>query len=334
MTEFLRYPLKTYGSGENGDRLDDYLYIRVVNYVPPGLESIGDNSFRLGSSNLQRDSVDSLDRGDFAGTTRQIATIILPIPDKIQDNNGVEWTAGNMNPLAAVVSGSSFETAMTSDPFRSAMGNADKLLRSAGETFSENQKGVAGATAALVTNALFGQAGINQITSRATGQVFNQNTEFLFNGIQIRPAFQFTFDLTPRSREESIRIKQIIRTFKYHMAPKNSAVPGAARQVRRDSGIRQGLFVQSPDVFKLEYRMGNKEHPFLHKFKLCALTQMSVDYTGSGQHSTYADGTPVHMKLSLQFQELSPIFAEDQFEYFDFNKNQGEGSGSEKGVGF
>jgi len=334
MTEFLRYPLKTYGSGENGDRLDDYLYIRVVNYVPPGLESIANNSFAFGSSNFQRDSVDAADRSEPDGKLRQIATIILPIPDKIQDNNGAEWTAGNMNPLAAVVAGSSFETAISSDPFKAALGSAEKFLRSTGDAFSENTRGVAGTTAALATNALFGQAGINQITSRATGQVFNQNTEFLFNGIQVRPAFQFTFDLTPRSREESIRIKQIIRTFKYHMAPKNSAVPGAARQVRRDSGTRQGLFVQAPDVFKLEYRMGNKEHPFLHKFKLCALTQMSVDYTGSGQHATYADGTPVHMKLSLQFQELSPIFAEDQFEYFDFAKNQGEGSGSDKGVGF
>ena len=323
MTEFLRYPLKTYGSGKDGDRLDDYLYIRVVNYVPPGLESLG-GSFRIGSSNNARDAVDALDREEF-GTTRQIATIILPMPDKIQDNNGAEWTAGNMNPLA-VVAGSSFEAAMSNNLFSSAVGSAGDALRLAGESFA-NPNSVAGTTAGLVTNALFGQAGINQITSRATGQVFNQNTEFLFNGIQIRPAFQFTFDLTPRSREESERIKKIIRTFKYHMAPKNSAVPGepSDRQVRRGTGTRQGLFVQAPDVFKLEYRMGNKEHPFLHKFKLCALTQMSVDYTGSGQHSTYADGTPVHMKLSLQFQELSPIFAEDQLEYFE---------NPEKGVGF
>ena len=323
----LRYPLKYYGDGKDGDRLDDYLYIRVVNYFPPGLESIEDKSFAFGSSDNVRDTIDSLDVSEPDGKLRQIQTIILPIPDKVQDNNGAEWTAGNMNPLAAVVSGTSFETAMTSNPFKAALGGADKLLRSTGAAFAEDKRGVAGATAALVTNALFGQAGINQITSRATGQVFNQNTEFLFNGIQVRPAFQFTFDLTPRSKEESTRIKEIIRTFKYHMAPKNSAIPGNAsdRQVRRASGTRQGLFVQAPDVFKLEYRMGNKEHPFLHKFKLCALTQMSVDYTGSGQHSTYADGTPVHMKLSLQFQELSPIFAEDQLEYFESDK---------KGVGF
>ena len=95
------------------------------------------------------------------------------------------------------------------------------------------------------------------------------------------------------------------------MAPKSSSKSGGGE------GVRDGLFVQAPDVFQLQYKMGKKNHPFLHNFKLCALTQMSVDYTGSGQHSTYADGTPVHMKLSLQFQELSPIFAEDQLEYFE-----------------
>jgi len=320
----LRYPLKYYGDGKNGDRLDDYLYIRVVNYIPPGLESVGGrgSSFAFGSSNNARDAQDVIDEKN--GTIKQIQTIILPIPDKIQDNNGAEWTAGNMNPLAAVIAGSSFEGAMSNNMFKSLFESAGNALNSVGEQFKD-PKSVGGTTAALVTNALFGQAGINQFTSRSTGQVFNQNTEFLFNGIQVRPAFQFTFDLTPRSKEESDRIKSIIRTFKYHMAPKNSAVPGESGQTRRDTGTRGGLFVQAPDVFKLEYRMGNKEHPFLHKFKLCALTQMSVDYTGSGQHSTYADGTPVHMKLSLQFQELSPIFAEDQLEYFESNK---------KGVGF
>ena len=38
---------------------------------------------------------------------------------------------------------------------------------------------------------------------------------------------------------------------------------------------------------------------------------MSVNYTGSGQYSTFSDTTPVHMILTLQFQELSPIYAED-----------------------
>jgi hypothetical protein len=72
-----------------------------------------------------------------------------------------------------------------------------------------------------------------------------------------------------------------------------------------------GLFIQAPNVFKLQYMSGRNPHPFLHLFKPCALTQMSVNYNGSGQYSTYSDATPVHMQITLQFQELSPIYQED-----------------------
>jgi hypothetical protein len=38
---------------------------------------------------------------------------------------------------------------------------------------------------------------------------------------------------------------------------------------------------------------------------------MSVNYNGSGSYTTYADKTPVHMKLNLSFRELNPIYNED-----------------------
>lgn len=44
---------------------------------------------------------------------------------------------------------------------------------------------------------------------------------------------------------------------------------------------------------------------------------MAVNYTGSGQYATYSDATPVHMQMTLQFQELSPIYAEDYFKEGD-----------------
>ena len=56
---------------------------------------------------------------------------------------------------------------------------------------------------------------------------------------------------------------------------------------------------------------GGQPHPFLHKFKTCALKNMSVNYTGSGTWATYGDGTPVHMKMDLAFTEMNPIYAED-----------------------
>ena len=78
-------------------------------------------------------------------------------------------------------------------------------------------------------------------------------------------------------------------------------------------------FLESPDVFRISYRKGGSAHPFLNKFKICALTSVGVNYTGSGQYSTYEDGTPVHMNLDLAFTELEPIYREDYEEsYIDF----------------
>ena len=50
---------------------------------------------------------------------------------------------------------------------------------------------------------------------------------------------------------------------------------------------------------------------------------MAVNYTGSGTYATYDDTTPVHMQLSLQFQELNPVYSED------YDKEEGK-----LGVGF
>ena len=56
---------------------------------------------------------------------------------------------------------------------------------------------------------------------------------------------------------------------------------------------------------------GNSPHPFLNKFIPAALVNMNVNYTGSNTYATYYDGTPVHITMQLDFQELNPIYFED-----------------------
>ena len=80
---------------------------------------------------------------------------------------------------------------------------------------------------------------------------------------------------------------------------------------RGGSATVKGLFLKSPDIFYLTYMKGKEQHPFLHAFKPCAMTGCNVNYTGSGNYSTYYDGNPIHLNLSLTFSELTPIFRED-----------------------
>ena len=137
------------------------------------------------------------------------------------------------------------------------------------------------------------------LISRATGSVINPNMELLFEGVNLR-SFAFDFDFAPRDEKESNVVKEIIRIFKISMAPKTGSNTAGA-----------GLFISAPNIFLLKYKSGSQDHPYLNKFKPCALTSMGMNYTGSGSYATYADKTPVHMKLSLSFTELNPIYNED-----------------------
>ena len=296
-----RYPLK------NIDKSDDYLQIESYDYVPPGL-NLSATSFAQNSS-------------DDVGYGNKIirGTVILPIPEGIQDSNSASWGEGNMGPLQTAVMGAGTEIVAgkgVGDAVDAVKNVFDKSLNAA--TVGTTQKMIQTFFASQASKALTGSGDFNQNLSRATGTVFNSNTELLFSGVSLRSGFSFSFDLVPRSKKESDEIKDIIRFFKSESA----AQKGAA------SGDASGLFLKSPSVFQLKYMSGGKPHPFLNQFKICALNAMSVNYTASGTYATYSDATPVHMNMTLTFQELTPIYREDYVE------SNGDYKSSIKGTGF
>ena len=282
-----RYPLK------NIDKSDDYLLIESYEYLPPGLT--------LSATSFAQNSSDNAGYGpkDFRGS------VILPIPEGIQDSNSAGWGEGNMGPLQTAVMGAGTEMIAgkgVGDSLDAVKNVFDKSLNAA--TVGTTQKMIQTFFASQASKALTGSGDFNQNLSRATGAVFNSNTELLFSGVTLRSGFSFSFDMVPRSKKESDEIKDIIRFFKSESA----AQKGAA------SGDASGLFLKSPSVFQLKYMSGGKDHPFLNQFKICALNAMSVNYTASGTYATYSDATPVHMQMTLTFQELTPIYREDYME--------------------
>jgi len=139
----------------------------------------------------------------------------------------------------------------------------------------------------------------SQLLARQTGQILNPNMELLFEGVNLR-SFKFSFKLTPRSPQEAAAVKNIIKTLKKNMTPQID-----------------GIYLNTPNIFELTYKKGSDDHPFLHKFKQCALTDMSVNYTGEGTYATYGGavedggGAPVSIIMDLTFKELEPIYASD-----------------------
>ena len=263
----------------------DFLEIKVVKYEPPGFNS---ETFQQGTSS------DSLAKN----IETPLAYIYLPIPENIQDSNAVDWGSNSLNGIAARAIGVA-RNAIGEDN----AGNAVKTLFTGGanligglETAGIDRPKIQNFFAAKAVGALGFNVDAKGVISRATGQVLNPNMELLFNNVTLR-SFNFEFDLAPRDKAESKTIKDMLRLFKKSMSAKK--------------GGKDGIFISSPDVFKLCYKTGGENHKFLHNFKPMALLNMSVNYTGSGTYATYDDTTPVHMKLSLSFQELNPVYAED-----------------------
>ena len=276
------------------DESDDYIRISVVNYKPPGFGSR--EGFRLKSSDdPQSDLTKNL--------KTPVCSIILPMPQQIQDAKTVEWGESKMNSLAASAAGAGADVVTGRKTIEGIFKNVLGGVVNLSDTGGNMKSALAAGFAANAVNTLIGQENIDpfEAVTRQTGSVLNQNQELLFRGVSLR-SHQFSWTLTPRSKAEADEIKNIIRIFKSSMSAKKQ---GAVA----DGG--KGIFIQSPDVYQLQYFSGKKPHPFLNVFKICALASLSVDYTATGTYATYADGTPIQVSLGLTFQELTPVYAED-----------------------
>ena len=56
---------------------------------------------------------------------------------------------------------------------------------------------------------------------------------------------------------------------------------------------------------------GAEQHPYLPRYKMCALTDLNINYTPDGNYAAFADGHPVATEIKISFMETKLIFSED-----------------------
>ena len=299
-----RYPLEAL------TETTDYLQFTIVEYQITKQRSGGS---LVGSPGSRRIGP----QGTKDKATKILGSIILQMPSNIQDGNAVDYGESKMNTLIGAAAGAIGSVInKTGEAINEGVKGDQEGAKNTMAELSGDLKKTLGAdsslmdaaaqfTTAKATSAALGALGGNvstaQLLARETGNIFNPNMELLFNGPTLR-SFNFSFKMTPRSPSEAEECKNIIRSFKLNMAPKtkNTGSIGGS-----------GVFLKTPNVFELRYKKGGREHPFLHKFKQCFLTNISVNYTGEGVYTTYDDATPVSMNLDLTFKELEPIYDVD-----------------------
>lgn len=289
-SELLRYPINQ--SSENYD----FIKIQAFRYVPDL------NIQRANTTTVREDGKVTQGKAygvSLQGTGKRITEtvgpqIFLPMTPSISETNNVGWGPDSLNPLqrrfgqAAI---QSIDQASGGD-FRGAIGTqidaAQDLLQKEG-------------TGAFIRAYFAGQAVGANLLGRA-GIVVNPNLELLFNGPKLR-SFKYDFTFTPRDPREASEIREIIKVFKKTMAVKR---------------VKGNLFLKPPDIYKIKYVFNGgefndeKEHPFLNKIKPCALTSFNVNYAPDGSYMTYQNGSMTSYQVSMVFDELEPIYSDDQ----------------------
>lgn len=126
----------------------------------------------------------------------------------------------------------------------------------------------------------------------------NPAVEILFSNVAQR---QFTFELllAPRNERESIAIKSIVKTLRFHGAPEiNTGIGGG--------GL--GFTWIPPADFDITFFNKGVENLNILRINTCVLERCEVDYApASGIYSTFRNGHPVAVRLSLGFRELEPL---------------------------
>lgn len=298
----LAYPI----DADYSDLGQDYLLIEQFEYQPPRQALFSSSISDVVTGGIVTDDpIKEIPRG----------TVRLPIPSGISDTNSVNWNGSAMGPAAGAAIAAANKIGNTALDAVNA-----GLKKGPGEAFQAIQVGasdlgsdISNAFKSPVVGDVFRRqliasalqsVNINvsaeELLASSSGRITNQNLELLFSSMNLRQ-FNFAFEMVPRSREEAIMVRKIIRFFKQGSSPKKSAL---------GSG-NSSFYIKTPNVFRMAYKKGSDYIKGLNKFKICACQGVSVNYAPNGYSSYVLDSQPVTVSLSLGFTELTPIFYDD-----------------------
>lgn len=132
---------------------------------------------------------------------------------------------------------------------------------------------------------------------QSQGVAINPQVQLLFTSIALRE-YQFDFMFSPKTPQESQTVNKIIQSFRFHAAPEVGG-PSDTSQ-----GATTSLFFVIPSTFNIQFLFEGKENPYVNKVGESVLQSVSVDYAPNGW-STFFDGSPTQIKMSLHFKEIN-----------------------------
>jgi len=227
------------------------------------------------------------------GTTRITDSVAMYLPPSVIDDYGVSYQAAQTGALGFLAAtGMGMIGQWKEKDFEGFLRSGLKGL----ETVAYEQiKNLALGFAEGITGTEGGVELANKIFSRAQ----NPHLEVLFQSPKMR-SFTYSFTMAPKDEDEQLECKNIIKLFRFHMAPTIQA--------------QNQRFLTLPAEFDIHYMYqapGGQagENNFYNKIATCVLSDCKVDYTSGGVKS-HVDGSPVIIKMDLTFQETEMITAD------------------------
>lgn len=283
-SKVLRYPSEPAISGDT-----DYVVFSFYKYDPPfGRGQGGDGTVKIDSGNAGYD----LYAQSGIGKTPLYGSVIMYMPEDIQTQFSARW--GDFG-FGAVTSGALNTIGTNLNAIPAGISSIPGVIKSS----------VYSALTEAINKIPGTSVSLNQVLGGVSGTVLNPNVEVMYEAPDLR-GFDLSFKMTPRSGNEAVSIKQICNRFKKAMLP----VFGGQTFFGNDAPN----LLTIPSLCQVSFMQGNKIHPYLPQYKLCAISDVSINYTPDGVYATYGDGSPVSTQIKITFKEIKLIFSQEIIE--------------------
>jgi hypothetical protein len=238
--------------------------------------------------------------------TRIGTTITLYMPDTIATNYTTAYQEDNLSENSLGLLGSMSQSVISSFKEKS-FSEGMKNLEEAGLVGIGSFGQMIGGKGTFLSK-LIGAVSQSPVDSILKGQgvSINPQVQLLFKGVGLR-AFQFEFMFSPKNQAESHSILNIVKTFQLYSAP--------SLQGQNNPNTIGTLFFGLPATFQMQLMYNNKENRYMQRIRESVLESVAVDYAPNG-FATFNDGSPVQIRLTLQFKETSILTRETIIESY------------------
>lgn len=206
--------------------------------------------------------------------------IALYIPNQLSARYSVSWGEEDTFAFSALAKG------------------GEEIGRAMQGDLSANRTG--GIAGDILQSIAINNAPMGQAAGIGAGVAANPKKEQAFKNVDFR-TFTFEYSFAPKSEAEAANVLNIIRSFKYHMHP----------EYKDTSDF---LYIY-PSEFDITYYKGGSENLNIHRHTSCVLIEMNVNYTPNGVFTTFPNGMPTQINMTLTFKELMLLTKESIEKY-------------------